>query len=260
LSGFVLSEQEGPLSSLILVAIVLVALGLLATRLQKQNATSPAELSFESRGELFTPAERSFLGVLQQALGEEFAIFGKVRLGDVVQPVKGLSNGQRQSARNKINLKHLDYLICRADNLSLVAAVELDDKSHQRKERGERDTFVEQALKSAGIPLLRFPAKKGYELIEVKAKLNEVVRREPTAVISEAHPAQQAAAVQPATPKEVQLSSQASDTKPSEDGITCPVCQAAMVKRQAKKGTHAGNWFWACSTFPKCRKVVAIGS
>jgi ssDNA-binding Zn-finger/Zn-ribbon topoisomerase 1 len=39
----------------------------------------------------------------------------------------------------------------------------------------------------------------------------------------------------------------------------CPKCEAVMVKRQAAKGPHAGKFFWACSAYPKCRQVVAIG-
>jgi restriction system protein len=32
----------------------------------------------------------------------------------------------------------------------------------------------------------------------------------------------------------------------------CPLCGATMVLRVAKKGTHAGEKFWGCSSFPKC--------
>lgn len=34
---------------------------------------------------------------------------------------------------------------------------------------------------------------------------------------------------------------------------SCPRCQSPMVKRTAKRGTHAGGEFWGCSKFPKCR-------
>lgn len=39
---------------------------------------------------------------------------------------------------------------------------------------------------------------------------------------------------------------------------SCPVCQQAMVMRTAKTGSNAGNNFWGCSQFPKCRGVVSI--
>ena len=38
---------------------------------------------------------------------------------------------------------------------------------------------------------------------------------------------------------------------------TCPKCGSAMVHRTARKGPQAGNSFWGCSTFPKCRGTLA---
>ena len=37
----------------------------------------------------------------------------------------------------------------------------------------------------------------------------------------------------------------------------CPRCGAAMALRTAKQGVNAGNTFWGCSTYPKCRGTVA---
>ena len=34
---------------------------------------------------------------------------------------------------------------------------------------------------------------------------------------------------------------------------TCPRCGSSLVKRTAKKGQYAGQEFWGCSSFPKCR-------
>lgn len=40
---------------------------------------------------------------------------------------------------------------------------------------------------------------------------------------------------------------------------TCPRCGSDMVLRQARKGEHAGDEFWGCSRFPRCRgKRVAV--
>ena len=38
----------------------------------------------------------------------------------------------------------------------------------------------------------------------------------------------------------------------------CPKCGAAMVRRVAKRGENAGNEFWGCSAFPKCRSIAQI--
>jgi restriction system protein len=34
---------------------------------------------------------------------------------------------------------------------------------------------------------------------------------------------------------------------------TCPACGQPMVKRTSRQGAKAGQRFWGCSTFPKCR-------
>ncbi|WP_440876711.1 NERD domain-containing protein [Thalassotalea sp. PLHSN55] len=36
---------------------------------------------------------------------------------------------------------------------------------------------------------------------------------------------------------------------------SCSKCGAEMVLRKATKGKNAGNSFWGCTTFPKCRNV-----
>jgi restriction system protein len=38
----------------------------------------------------------------------------------------------------------------------------------------------------------------------------------------------------------------------------CPKCGSEMLLRESKKGANAGNKFWGCSFFPKCRAIVKI--
>jgi restriction system protein len=38
----------------------------------------------------------------------------------------------------------------------------------------------------------------------------------------------------------------------------CPLCGSEMVVRTAKKGPNAGEKFWGCSTYPKCRGTKAL--
>lgn len=39
---------------------------------------------------------------------------------------------------------------------------------------------------------------------------------------------------------------------------SCPQCNAPMIKRTAKRGANAGNTFWGCSDYPRCRSIVNI--
>lgn len=39
---------------------------------------------------------------------------------------------------------------------------------------------------------------------------------------------------------------------------SCKKCGSEMVLRKATKGKNAGNTFWGCSSFPKCRNILEI--
>jgi len=38
----------------------------------------------------------------------------------------------------------------------------------------------------------------------------------------------------------------------------CPVCQSPMVIRTARRGKNAGNSFWGCSRYPRCKGTRAV--
>ncbi|MFU8897219.1 MAG: DUF2726 domain-containing protein, partial [Gammaproteobacteria bacterium] len=121
---------------LILIVVVVVVL---AARLKPQGVKG---FPYKKNPVLFSPAERSFLGVLQQAVGDQYRVFGKVRVADAAS-VKPMSDRRAwQRAFNKISAKHFDFLICGSDDLEIVAAVELDDKSHRNRQRQDRDVFL----------------------------------------------------------------------------------------------------------------------
>lgn len=237
---------------LILVVVVIVILVLIAA-LKAKQPSKVDDLAFESKGTLFSPAERSFFGVLEQALDSRYRVFGKVRLGDLVKPAKVLSKSKWTTAQNKIQQKHVDFVVCSAADCAVVGIVELDDQSHARADRAGRDEFVDQALAGAMIPVVHIPAKKGYAIQDVRAKLVEafnLAADSPTPATTQEAPA-------PAQPEPPET---ARDSLPQSEEVApvCPKCAALMVKRQAKNGPHAGTWFWACSAYPKCRQVIAI--
>jgi restriction system protein len=70
----------------------------------------------------------------------------------------------------------------------------------------------------------------------------------PASVPEAAHPPSQSfAATQP-----MGLEA-ATSPPPAASGNACPVCGAAMVLRQARTGSHAGQSFWGCTEFAKTR-------
>lgn len=234
----------------LIIAVIIIGL-MIAMNMELIRGLRGDDADYERRATLFTPAERSFLGVLEQALDSRYRVFGKVRLGDLIKPVKGLAAGKRTAAQNRINQKHVDFVVCTANELALVGVLELVDQSHEREDRGRRDLFVDQALAMAGIPLLRFPVQNGYALQEVRARLAEMMLASArSGVVS---------ATVPLNPA-LDVILESTPMQPDSDALACPKCSAVMVKRHALQGQYAGRYFWACSTFPMCRQVVEIGA
>lgn len=109
------------------------------------------------------------------AVDGKASIYGKVRIADVLEPVKGLSRSNCRISLNKIAMKHFDFVICNNEDLSIICAIELDDKSHNKKHRVERDVFVNNACESAGFPLIRFKTSSSYRTIELQNKLSSIL-------------------------------------------------------------------------------------
>jgi hypothetical protein len=152
------------------LALVLIAVVIAFVLLKRRNAsTSSNEEGFPYvlGDALFTPAERSFLGVLDQAVGNDFRVFGKVRVADVVGVTKGVQKSHWQRAFNRISAKHFDFVLCRPSDLKPVCVIELNDKSHAKDARKGRDEFLEEVCTVAGIPLIFIPAQHSYTLTEI---------------------------------------------------------------------------------------------
>lgn len=120
------------------------------------------ELPYEAQRFLFTPAELSFYGVLLSAVSDRYAVFGKVRMGDVLKVLPRLGTKNAMIARSKIQQKHLDFVLCKKDTLEVVCCIELNDRSHERPDRVKRDNFVRAACKQANVVLVEFQVKHTY--------------------------------------------------------------------------------------------------
>ena len=90
--------------------------------------------------------ESSFYHVLLGALAGQAAICPKVNLKDLFY-VPRSDAYYAPSYWNRINQKHVDFLLCDPKTMQPVAGVELDDSSHQRADRIRRDQFVELGLR-----------------------------------------------------------------------------------------------------------------
>lgn len=129
-----------------------------ANKMKKYISECDNEFPYVKR-EIMTPAEMKLFHFMKQNLGyrEHIEIFTKVRLADIVDVDSNITTDK--SFFYKICAKHLDFVICKATTLDIICVVELDDFTHNTKERQESDAFIMQVLYTAGIPIRRYKYK-----------------------------------------------------------------------------------------------------
>ena len=187
------------------------------------------ELPYRQRDDFLSAAELSFYRVLLLSLNEGFVVCPKVNLKDIIF-VSGPREKQ-QSHRNRIDRKHVDFLLCEPGSMRPVLAIELDDSSHKRRDRQERDSFVDRVFQVATLPLLHVAAAAAYEPQQLAKLIQQALSA------SEVPPQ-----IEPA----------------EETSLLCPKCQAPMVRRFARMGGKKGQEFWGCSNYPKCRETSPL--
>jgi hypothetical protein len=174
--------------SILIIVLLLMAAFVFFILVTKAKHAQPGQLPYQKAKALFTPAERSLLGVMDQALGAEFRVFGKVRIADVVCVASTANKAQWQKAFNKISSKHFDYVVCKASDLSIICVVELNDKSHQQQSRKARDAFVASVCQSAALPLVAFTAQGAYTIADIKQKFEPLLNGAGTDIEPQVNP------------------------------------------------------------------------
>jgi len=69
----------------------------------------------------------------------------------------------------------VDFALVKADMLRPVVAIELDDVTHRRADRQERDRLRDNLFEKAGLPLLRFPTAMTYDPRVIQARIDRLL-------------------------------------------------------------------------------------
>jgi len=148
--------------AILLLIAVAVAVMFLKAKLAAKSTPGKPDVYYLKKS-LFTPAERSFLGVLESLNYDGITVASKVRLADVFGIKEGLARGDRQRALNRISAKHVDFLLLKESDGAPLLGIELDDSSHEEEDRIARDAFVDSVFTSASLPILHIAVKAAYD-------------------------------------------------------------------------------------------------
>jgi len=158
--------MKSPLLSLIGLLLIL---GVLAALLKKRPKGLSGPWPLEVRSTVLSQPELVLYRRLVQALPNNL-VFAQVQLSRFLEVRRGVP---RQGWFNRISQLSADFLILNPDT-SVVAAIELDDASHDGHSRRDAHSRKSQALQSARVKLIRWRVKALPDEAAIRAALAEV--------------------------------------------------------------------------------------
>ena len=159
---------------------MMLGLGAIALLLVTIARLGPPRRSSDAcyhRKPVLSPWERKALGVIGIQLRPGLHLCPQVRLADMLD-IEATDRSQHFRALNQVASKSVDFVIADVVTGNPVLVIELDDRSHRRKDRQTRDAFVNEVLREAGIPIVRFQPSQRLDIRpHLAAALNGVAAR-----------------------------------------------------------------------------------
>ena len=156
------------LGFIVIIVVVIMVLAVIKAIGRKPHSEGDA---YRIKKKFLTPAERSFYGVLCSAVANDYVVFVKVRVADVITPANSKDRSKWQVAFNRINAKHFDFVLCDPKTLSVEHVVDLNDRSHKNAKRKERDDLLRSACASAELAFSEIPARRSYSIDGVRNEI-----------------------------------------------------------------------------------------
>lgn len=134
-----------------IVAVIIVILAAIGMKIG--NAPKQTIAAYRKKY-LLTKNEYSFYQKIKPIIQEKnLRVLCKIRLADLIEPEPNKNQKEWYAAFNRIKSKHIDFAIA-TENMKVIVLVELQDNTHQKSDRKERDEFVNTAVTRAGYILL----------------------------------------------------------------------------------------------------------
>lgn len=149
-------DQNGGLANLAIATagLAFVVAIVLLTGPARRRSKSTGVVTYKSKPVL-SDWEKRAIQTLMDQLSPDLHLCPQVRLADIVN-VQSVDRAAWRSAFNRIASKSVDFVVMDLRNGTPILVIELDDRSHSRPERRDRDALVNDVLRQASIPLVRF--------------------------------------------------------------------------------------------------------
>lgn len=228
-----------------LIAVVL-AMVLIAGVYMWRRSAAGGDFAVQRRSKLLSPAEKKFFECLVAALSDDFHIFTKVAMPDVIQPSPVAGGFESKKILARMKGECLDYVLCKKEDLSIFGIIELEnfEKSDSQKDKAEREQLINSVCKSAHLRLFYFDVRQDYQGVDIRRLVTGHSSR----------PEQPEANGSARSQFTIDNSSYAAFAKQR----TCPQCNGEVVTKVAVKGKRIGEKFLMCRKYPYCDYRISM--
>ena len=107
------------------------------------------------KAQYLTPREKQFYPYLKEVADKlGYTVSMKARLGDLVTGAHQKYTSEGGKELFKVQRKHVDFVLFDPEALEVKLIIELDDTTHDRQDRVNRDVFVDNVLEGTGYKIL----------------------------------------------------------------------------------------------------------
>ena len=162
-------ETTYTILAIIITLVVIVAIKI-SSGSEKRKVFKNNTYAYTAKSLPMSPTEAEFFGKLNGAVSERYYVFPQVHLSALLVPS---ATGKAWSyAFWHINGKSVDFVLCDKQTLKPTYVIELDDYTHKKRVRVERDAEVERIFSETQFPLVRFANKNVSEQEIVQALMS----------------------------------------------------------------------------------------
>lgn len=117
------------------------------------NQIKKSQYKYYAKPYVMTSRENECFKILNEIFSSKWFVVPQVHLSSLLDyKVKGQN---WNAAFRHINGKSVDFVLIGKESYKVVCAIELDDSTHSKPDRIERDVEIERMFKEARIPLAR---------------------------------------------------------------------------------------------------------
>ena len=129
-------------------------------------------LPYRVRKTIMSEHERLLFCNLRIVLGSAYDVYPQMKLDKIFYVESQKVYRYYLGWLRRINQKSVDFLIVNKSTQTPVFAIELDDSSHEKEDRIDRDKFVGELFRRNDFPLIRFNPGQ-YKVEELKIVLDK---------------------------------------------------------------------------------------